>query len=127
MATLRYGKPCFVGAVELGIPSGRAFLQSLEGRRRRTCAVPCSQRAPWVAPELFCIVRCHGWRPGGARNSLAVALSGSWLPLVLFSAPNGADGKRVLPFRRITRRLADHDSVDPVILRREDQPRVRLL
>jgi hypothetical protein len=60
--TLRDGEPCYAGAVELGVPSGRAF----EALRRPTCIVPCSDRARWIEPGLFCIVRCHGWRPSGA-------------------------------------------------------------
>jgi ATP-dependent DNA ligase len=73
MATMRDGKPCYVGAVELGIPGGRAFLQLLESKRRPKPAVSCSERARWIAPELFCIVRCHGWRPsGGWRDPVFV-------------------------------------------------------
>src|SRR6516225_2769157 len=60
-------------AVELGIPSGRAFREQLEALRRPTCIVPCSDRARWIEPRLFCIVRCHGWRPsGGWRDPVVV-------------------------------------------------------
>ena len=73
MATLRDGEPCYAGAVELGIPSGRAFRKQLEALRRPTCIVPCSDRARWIEPRLFCIVRCHGWRPsGGWRDPVVV-------------------------------------------------------
>ena len=73
MATVHDGKLCYVGEVELGIPSGRAFREQLEALRRPTCIVPCSDRARWIEPRLFCIVRCHGWRPsGGWRDPVVV-------------------------------------------------------
>ena len=55
------------------IPSGRAFFEQLEALRRPTCIIPSSDRARWTKPRIFCIVRCHGWRPsGGWRDPVVV-------------------------------------------------------
>jgi hypothetical protein len=35
--------------------------RQLAARRRLRPVVPCSQRAYWVEPEVYCQVRCQGW------------------------------------------------------------------
>jgi hypothetical protein len=45
-------------------------------RRGGGCVVECAHKARWVEPELFCVVRHHGWRPGGGwRDPVFVGLA----------------------------------------------------
>src|SRR5262249_7710943 len=68
MATLRDGKPCYAGAVELGIPSGRVFRQQLEALQRPKSIVPCPDRARWIEPRLSasCVATVGVRAAGGA-------------------------------------------------------------
>jgi bifunctional non-homologous end joining protein LigD len=63
LATLKDKKLQYVGGVEMGVPG--TVLRELEGVRRASPVVPCSQKARWVEPRKFCVVRFHGWRPSG--------------------------------------------------------------
>jgi len=71
VATLREGKLTYVGAVERGVPGSVDMLpdewerHEWERRSRSAPVVACPQRAQWVEPERFCLVRCHGFRPSG--------------------------------------------------------------
>jgi ATP-dependent DNA ligase len=66
VATVQDGELAYMGGVELGIPEGRSVIRQLEGLARKKPVVPCSGRAHWVRPELYCLVRFHGVRPGGS-------------------------------------------------------------
>jgi len=74
MATLVDGKPAYAGVVELGIHHAQELLDRLESARLSDPAIGCPLHARWVKPQLFCMVRCCGWRPNGVWRE-AVVLS----------------------------------------------------
>lgn len=65
LATMQDGSLSFCGAVDLGLSGSKELLKRLATRHRRTPVLPCSMRAQWVEPQLFCVIRSHGWRPSG--------------------------------------------------------------
>jgi ATP-dependent DNA ligase len=63
MAAVRDGALCYVGHLTRGFRVSQAaeLARRLTARRRLQPVVPCSQRACWVEPEVYCRVRCQGW------------------------------------------------------------------
>jgi bifunctional non-homologous end joining protein LigD len=73
LASMKAGKPAYVGTVELGIRQAAETLELLKGHRINKAPVPCSLSAEWVRPDLFCYVTFAGWRPGGWWRDAAFA------------------------------------------------------
>jgi ATP-dependent DNA ligase len=64
MAALVEGETRYVGPVELGFSKSRSLLKRLESLHTKAPPVSCSWAGRWLRPELFCVVRFAGWRPG---------------------------------------------------------------
>ena len=73
LATLAGGVLTYAGAVELGIPKTQETFLRLQAARITGSAVPCSLRANWVRPEIFCTVRFCGYRPGVIWRDAVIA------------------------------------------------------
>lgn len=63
MASVVDDELAYVGTVELGVDA--VPRKQLESLRVKKPVIRCSLPARWVKPELLCVVRFAGWRPGG--------------------------------------------------------------
>jgi ATP-dependent DNA ligase len=85
LATLRHGILSYAGQLSRGFSdqARRTLVPRLAALRRAQPVVPCSQRASWLEPVVYCRVHHQGWT---CHGRLRHPVFGGWLEAELHAA-----------------------------------------